>query len=212
MNTKAEELDFIHKFAAARDGGSDMTLLLLHGTGGNEDDLIPLGISLAPEANILSPRGRVIENGMPRFFRRFSEGVFDIDDLKLQTHSLAQFTEQASATYGFDLDKIIAVGFSNGANMAASLLLLVPRLLSGAILFRPMVPLELAVKPDLSEVSVLLMAGRQDTIVPPSQPEKLSEILRAAGADVSIHWSDSGHGIMPEEVRQAQKWLESLES
>src|SRR5213596_45778 len=138
------EPDFIHEFVP---GTSNRTLLLLHGTGGNERDLVPLGRELDPRAALLSVRGKVLENGMPRFFRRLAEGVFDIEDLKFRTYELADFVEQASKVYGFDLTHVVAVGYSNGANIAASSLLLRPAIMSSAILFRPMVPLILETFP-----------------------------------------------------------------
>src|SRR5256886_4587407 len=147
--------DFIHEFVA---GSSDRTLLLLHGTGGNERDLIPLGRELDPSAALLSPRGKVLENGMPRFFRRLAEGVFDLEDLKTRTNELADFAAAAAQHYGFASDNVIAVGYSNGANIAASLLLFRPEVLSAAVLFRAMVPLIPETQPNLSSVRVWIGA------------------------------------------------------
>src|SRR4026209_2924110 len=130
--------DFIHDCVP---GSSSRTLLLLHGTGGNERDLIPLGRELDPNASLLSPRGKILENGMPRFFRRLAEGVFDLEDLKARTHELADFVLAAAREYGFDAGRVFAAGYSNGANIAASSLLLRPGMLAGAVLLRPMVPL-----------------------------------------------------------------------
>jgi phospholipase/carboxylesterase/glyoxalase family protein len=134
-------LEFVHRFIPARERERGLTLLLLHGTGGDETDLLPLGEALAPGAALLSPRGKVRENGMPRFFRRVSEGVFDLEDLRFRTHELADFVAEAAAAYGFDPTRVVAVGYSNGANIAASIVLLRPQTFAGAILFRPMVPL-----------------------------------------------------------------------
>src|SRR5262249_16993263 len=145
-----EPLGFVHRFVPAPSAGSGTTLLLLHGTGGNENDLLELGQTLAPNAALLSPRGKVSERGMPRFFRRLAEGVFDIEDLKFRTQALADFVASAASAYGFDPGKVIAVGYSNGANIAVSMLLLRPATLAGAVLFRPMVPFVPAVPPDLS--------------------------------------------------------------
>src|SRR5438270_9109900 len=145
--------DFIHEFVA---GKSSQTLLLLHGTGGSERDLIPLGHELDPNASLLSPRGKVLENGMPRFFRRLAEGVFDLEDLKKRTHELADFVVSAAAHYKIDIKHMIAVGYSNGANIAASMLLVGPELLSAAILFRARVPLVPETQPVLGSVGVWL--------------------------------------------------------
>jgi predicted esterase len=182
-------------------------LLLLHGTGGDEEDLIPVGEQLLPGAALLSPRGRVLENGMPRFFRRLAEGVFDLDDLKLQTDGLAQFAVNASHKYGLDDRKMIAVGYSNGANIAASLLLTHPHLLAGAILFRPMVPFRPQVVPNLKDVPVLLAAARRDQIVPPQHTSELAEILTSAGARVSTHWHPGGHELGLDDIAAAKEWL-----
>src|SRR5881275_2857001 len=154
--------DFIHEFVP---GASDRTLLLLHGTGGNEHDLIPLGRELDPNASLLSPRGKILENGMPRFFRRLAEGVFDLEDLKNRTDELADFVVAAAQHYGFAADKVVAAGYSNGANIAASMLLLRPEILSAAILFRAMVPLIPERQPNLSRVRVWIGAGTDDPII-----------------------------------------------
>src|SRR3982074_2715621 len=155
--------DFIHEFVP---GSSKRTLLLLHGTGGNERDLIALGRELDPNASLLSPRGKVLENGMPRFFRRLAEGVFDWEDLKKRTHELADFSIAAATHYKIDIKHMIAVGYSNGANIAASILLLRPETLGAAILFRAMVPLIPESQPDLSTVRMWIGAGSMDPIVP----------------------------------------------
>src|SRR5689334_15480729 len=157
--------DIIHDFVP---GSSSRTLLLLHGTGGNERDLIPLGRELDPDAALLSPRGKILENGMPRFFRRLAEGVFDLEDLKYRTNELADFVTAAAQHYGFALDNLVAVGYSNGANIGASMLLLRPEIMYTEILFRAMVPLIPAKLPDLSSVRVWIGAGDQDPIVPAS--------------------------------------------
>ena len=150
----------------------------MHGTGGDENDLIPLGKTLAPSAALLSPRGKVLENGMPRFFRRLALGVFDEQDLKARTHELASFIEEASASYDLDAAKILAAGYSNGANIASSLLLLHPGLLKGAVLFHPMVPFIPEVLPDLSTLPLFIGAARHDEIVPPEQTERLATLLQ----------------------------------
>lgn len=189
-------------------GGSANTLLLLHGTGANEDDLIPLGRSLSPDANLISPRGQVLEGGMPRFFRRFAEGVLDVDDLKTRTDSLVSFVRVAAEEYDLDVNKLTAVGFSNGANIAASVLLKHPRFLPAAILLRPMVPYVPEGSVDLSGVAVFIGAGRADPMVEESATEQLAQILRGAGADVELSWSPGGHSLEPEEVVRARAWLE----
>ena len=200
------DLGFVHRFLAGEDE-SGPTLLLLHGTGGNEEDLIPLGQDLAPGAAILSPRGKVSEYGAPRFFRRLAEGVFDHEDLLFRTHELAGFVEAAAKEYGFDPSKIVAVGYSNGANIAASTLLLHPGLLRAAVLFRAMVPFEPEVTPDLSGLPVYMAAGRQDRIIPPDNTQRLAGILAEAGAEVDLRWRNVGHPLTYEEVSEAKEWL-----
>jgi predicted esterase len=196
--------DFIHEFVP---GSSSRTLLLLHGTGGNEQDLIPLGRELDPNAALLSPRGKVLENGMPRFFRRLAEGVFDLEDLKYRTDELADFVAAAAQHYGFTTDQLVAVGYSNGANIAASMLLLRPEIMRRAILFRAMVPLVPDTLPDLSSGRVWIGAGDKDPIVPASETKRLAELLRNAGADVTIRFAKAGHGLTSDDVITARDWL-----
>jgi predicted esterase len=197
--------DFIHEFVP---GSSSRTLLLLHGTGGNERDLIPLGRELDPNAALLSPRGKVLENGMPRFFRRLAEGEFDLEDLKYRANELADFVAAAAQHYGFASDNVNAVGYSNGANIAASILLLRPEIMHSAILFRAMVPLTPDTLPDLSSVHVWIGAGDQDPIVPASETKRLAELLRHAGADVTISFAKAGHGLTNDDLEAARHWLE----
>ena len=202
----SEDPGFIHRFVPPeRDGPT--TLLLLHGTGGDENDLLPLGRMLDEEAALLSPRGKVLENGMPRFFRRLSMGVFDEEDLVRRTHELAGFVEEATSEYGLDPQRLFAVGFSNGANIAASLLLLHPGLLAGAVLLRAMVPFEAETPSDLQGTPVYLAAGRSDQMVPPESTERLAKLLREAGAEVTLDWQPGGHGIGPAEIEGARAWL-----
>ncbi len=204
----SEELKgFIHRFVPGEEGGPDTTLLLLHGTGGNEEDLIPLGRELVPGAAILSPRGRVLEHGMPRFFRRLAEGVFDQEDLARRTRELADFVEAAVREYDLDPTKLVAVGYSNGANIAASLLLRRPGLLRAAVLFRAMVPFEPEEPVDLSGMPVFLAGGRMDQMIAPSDTERLAEILHNSGAELDLRWRNAGHPLTYEEVEEAKAWL-----
>jgi phospholipase/carboxylesterase len=203
-----ESLGFVHRFVPAETPDAP-TLLLLHGTGGDENDLLPVGGMLDERAALLSPRGKVLEHGMPRFFRRLAEGIFDHEDLVNRSHELAEFVERAVDEYGIDRRRLFAVGFSNGANIAASLLLTYPRLLAGAILLRAMVPFEPERAPDLSGIPVYLAAGRSDQMVPPENTERLAQLLREAGADVTLDWQPGGHGIGPEEVQAVRNWLEN---
>ena len=197
---------FVHQFIPGQADDAP-TLLLLHGTGGDEHDLLDLGRALYPQAALLSPRGQVLENGMPRFFRRLAEGVFDLDDLRRRTHDLAAFVAEASATYRFDPQRVIAVGYSNGANIAASLLLLRPEVLAGAVLFHAMVPIVPAELPDLRGVPVFMGAGQFDTLIPPQQTEQLARLLQQAGAEVDLHWEPGSHALNQAEVRAAAAWL-----
>ena len=203
----AGDLGFAHRFFP---GESGATLLVLHGTGGSEDDLVPLGRELAPGAAILSPRGKVSEYGAARFFRRLAEGVFDHEDLVFRTHELAEFLEAASREYGFDPSNLVAVGYSNGANIAASLMLLPPRLLRAAVLFRAMVPFEPEEPVDLTGMPVFLAAGQMDRMIPPQNTQRLAEILTEAGADLDVRWRDTGHALTYEEVAEAKEWFSGV--
>jgi phospholipase/carboxylesterase len=205
---RSAELDFAHRFVPARAGGRvGPGLLLLHGTGGDENDLLPLGAELAPGAALLSPRGRVLENGMPRFFQRLAEGVFDPREVEARAQELADFVGGARERYDLGPGKPIAVGFSNGANIAAAVLLLRPEVLGGAILLRPMVPLEPETIPDLRGVRVLIGAGRQDPIASPAQTERLRQLLESAGASVDVNWSSGGHALTAADLTAARAWL-----
>jgi phospholipase/carboxylesterase len=184
-----------------------LTLVLLHGTGGTEEDLIFLGKELEPTASILSPRGKVLENGMPRFFRRLAEGVFDIEDLKFRTHELADFIQKCSLHYKFDLNQTIAVGFSNGANIATSILLLHPEILQGAILFRAMIPLIPNPVPDLSTKKILLSAGVNDPIVSRTETEDLYRLFQKTNTNIVLKWQQSSHNLVQEDISIARKWI-----
>jgi predicted esterase len=205
----ATELGFVHRFvpATSTDSIGATTLLLLHGTGGDEENLLPLGGELLPGAAQLSPRGKVLERGMPRFFRRLAEGVFDLEDLAVRTAELVAFVDAAAREYGFDRDRVIAVGFSNGANIAASAMLAHPGSIRAGVLFSPMLPFEPAQRPNLSGTSAFIGAGRADTMIPPAQAQRLIDVLRDAGADVTDFWHPSGHTITPNELVAAKEWV-----
>lgn len=205
----SDSLGFIHRFLPAPEGADAPVLLLLHGTGGTEDDLLDLGRSLFPGAPLLSPRGKILENGMPRFFRRLAEGVFDEPDLIQRTHELADFVQAARQQHQLGDRKVVAVGYSNGANIAASMLLLRPEILAGAVLLRAMVPLNPATLPDLGKVAVFLASGRHDPIVPTQTVEQLAAMLRQAGANVSLRWSNAGHQLESAELEEGKAWLSS---
>jgi len=200
------DLGFVHTFQAPATTDAP-TLLLLHGTGGNERDLLPVASMLAPDAGVLSPRGKVLERGMPRFFRRLAEGVFDLEDLGRRTIELADFVAAAAAHYGFDPRRVVAVGFSNGANIAASLLLLRPETLGGAVLFRAMVPIVPDPLPTIPGTPVLLSNGRLDPLVSPAETERLTALLREAGADVTLAWQQAGHELTEGDIEHARDWL-----
>jgi phospholipase/carboxylesterase/glyoxalase family protein len=202
-----EDAGFIYEFVPPSEPDPGIVLLLLHGTGGDERDLLPLGNELMPGAALLSPRGRVLERGMPRFFRRLAEGVFDVEDVKFRANELNEFVSSAVDRHRVQDSRVVAVGYSNGANIAASLLLLHPRLLSGAVLFRAMVPLEPDVPPDLSQVRVLLTSGTRDPMVPLSGAEKLKALLQRFGADVEVFWHEGGHELGRDDLTAARKWL-----
>ena len=200
------DLRFEHVYRPSADPAA-LTLLLLHGTGGNEHDLLPIGEMIAPHANLLSPRGKVLEGTMPRFFRRLAEGVFDLDDLRHQTRDLAEFVRDASTRYGFMPARVVAVGFSNGANIAASLLLLEPGVLASAILFRAMLPIVPDPLPDLSSTQVLMSNGRLDSLVAASQAEQLKDLFEDCRADVTFVWQPGGHKLTNADVELAREWV-----
>jgi phospholipase/carboxylesterase len=204
MQTPKNDLGFAHRFEPAQQPGCT-PLLLLHGTGGGEDDLIPLGLQLAPGAALLSPRGKVSENGMARFFRRRAEGVFDIEDLYAQTAALGDFLDSARKRY--QIAKPFAVGYSNGANIAWSLLLQRPDALAGAILLRSMMPFDPVHSAKLDGVPVLVLNGHNDSIVPPDTVERLVSTLREAGADVRHELLPAGHQLTRQDLAVAADWL-----
>jgi predicted esterase len=207
QNTKSH-LGFHHVYEP---GAGDWTLLLLHGTGGDERDLVDLGRQLAPEAAILSPRGRVLEGGMPRFFRRLAIGRLDIPDLLARTDELAEFIGAATGEYQLDPRRIVALGFSNGANIAVSVLLRHPTLLRGAALLRPMLPYEPPVQPELVGTDVLIDAGERDQYSSPEQTRRLAMILRGGGAEVTLHTElGAGHSLTHNDLAQTARWMAAL--
>lgn len=195
---------FAHRFLP---GEAPVALLALHGTGGDEDDLLPLAARVAPGAPVLSPRGRVLENGMARFFRRLSPGVFDEADLRAQAAALTEWVGEARRHHGVADRPLLAVGFSNGANMAAALLLLHPGLLAGAVLLSPVPPLRQPPEAELHGVRVFIGAGRRDPLGPPALVETLRTQLTDRGATVEVHWHDRGHELTAEEVEGAAAWM-----
>lgn len=186
------------------------TLLLLHGTGGNELDLLPLAERVDAEASVLSVRGNILENGMPRFFRRLAEGVFDEEDLIFRTKELNEFLDEAAQKYEFNRDNIIAIGYSNGANIAASLLFHYQNSLKAAILHHPMVPRRGIDLPDLTGKSAFIAAGTNDPICPAQESNDLKTILENANADVELHWENFGHQLTIGEVEAAGEWYKNL--
>ncbi|MFJ7309505.1 alpha/beta hydrolase [Peribacillus frigoritolerans] len=194
-----------HIFNKGKDS-TKPTLLLLHGTGGNELDLLPIAGRIDDEASVLSVRGNVLENGMPRFFRRLAEGVFDEEDLIFRTKELNEFLDDSAAKYNFDRENMIAIGYSNGANIAASLLFHYQNALKGAILHHPMVPRKGIVLPDLSGKSVFIAAGKNDPICSPMEYTELQSLFEKANAKVEIHWENRGHQLTVDEVEAAAPW------
>ena len=202
-----DDLGFVHRFLPAADPGSDDTLIVLHGTGGDENDLIGIGQAVAPGAAVLSPRGNVSENGAPRFFKRLAEGVFDPKEVRSRADELARFIRAAIIRYGLDATRIYALGYSNGANIASTVMFIEPGLLQGAILFRPMLVFEPEETSDLSGSGVFISAGRMDPIVPASSVERLVELFEESHAEVTLKWQLAGHNLAPSEVREAAEWL-----
>lgn len=206
MSSENQNLGFVHRFIK---GKEKRTLLLLHGTGGDESDLIPLAQMIDENASLLSPRGKVLENGMPRYFRRVAEGVFDVDDLKFRTFELGNFVTKASEAYEFDLDSVMALGYSNGANIGASLLLLEPQVLKGGILLRAMIPFRPENIPDLYGKKVLISAGKFDPVTPPEKVHELADLLKACKADVTLRWVNSSHSLSQQDADGAKRWLQN---
>jgi predicted esterase len=201
------DIGFIHRFLPGQDKTSAETLLVLHGTGGDENNLIGIGQTIAPGAAILSPRGKVLENGAPRFFKRLAEGVFDPKEVRSRGEELASFIRAAVSKYSLNPERIFAMGYSNGANIASTVMLIDPELLRGAILLRPMVVLEVDGRSDLSGRGVFISAGQLDPIVPVKSVVKLAELFEASHADVTLKWQQAGHNLLPGEVREAAGWL-----
>jgi phospholipase/carboxylesterase len=202
-----EDLGFIHRFVPADDPASGETLIVLHGTGGDENDLIGIGQAIAPGAAILSPRGNVLENGAPRFFKRLAEGVFDPKEVRARAEELARFIHAAVITYRLDSTRVFALGYSNGANVASTMMFVEPGILQGTILFRPMLVYEPTEKNDLGGSAVFISAGRMDPIVPESSVERLVELFESSHAEVTLKWQLGGHNLVPSEVREAADWL-----
>lgn len=186
------------------------TLLLLHGTGGTEKDLLPLANIVDPNAHVLSVRGNVLENGMPRFFKRLEEGIFDEEDLIFRTKELHHFLDEAAEMYNFSRKNIFAIGYSNGANIAVSLLFHYNDALKGAMLHHPMVPRRGIELPNLTDVSVFIAAGKNDPLCSPEESVELQSILEKARANVTVHWEENGHQLSRTEIKAAKEWYESL--
>ena len=198
------ELSFIHRYEPATEPGHP-PLLLLHGTGGDENDLLGLGRMISPGSALISPRGKILENGMPRFFRRLAEGVFDEEDVRFRANELADFVAQARKAYG--LAAPVAVGFSNGANIAAAMLMLRPEALAGAALLRAMVPLSDAPETDLARKRVLMISCAMDPIIPADNSAQLAASLSASGAELQHQILPTGHNLSQTDLQLLVKWF-----
>lgn len=196
-----------HIFEKGSNPGAPL-LLLLHGTGGTETDLLPLVEMVSPGSSVLSVRGNVLENGMPRFFRRLAEGIFDEEDLIFRTKELNDLLDIAAEKYDFDRENVVALGYSNGANIAASLMFHFEGALKGAILHHPMVPRRGMTLPSLSDVPIFIAAGKNDPICPAQETGELLQLLQQAGATVDIHWENHGHQLTRSEVEAASSWFQ----
>jgi len=201
----------VHRFEPGA-GPDAPVVLLLHGTGGDENDLLPLGRMVAPGAALLSPRGPVLERGQARFFARLAEGVFDRDDLRRRTDELAAWLAACAARYAFDPARVSAIGYSNGANIAWSVMLAHPAALRRAVLVRPMLPFEPALLPDLSGRAVLILRGERDPVVPAASASALARVLRSAGADVTEHVTPAGHELARADLTKAATWWAAREA
>ena len=205
------DLGFTHRFLPAVTPGKDAcTFLLLHGTGGDENDLLELGRALDPAAALLSPRGQVLERGAPRFFRRLAEGVFDEADVIARAQELSTFIKEAASHYDIATERLVAVGYSNGANIAAAMMLLGLAPFGRAILFRAMVPLSHPPATASQTTQVLISEGRFDPIARPEKGKRLEGLLRQIGASVDLVFQSSGHELTENDVAAAQQWLASV--
>ncbi len=202
------ELGFIHRFRPPGTPTSADTLVVLHGTGGNEDDLIGIAQTVAPGAAVISPRGKVLEGGAPRFFRRLAEGVFEPAEVRSRAEELAKFIGEAAARYGRDPERIFALGYSNGANIASTVMLIEPGVIRAAVLLRPMLVFQPEEETDLTGTAALVSAGRVDPIVPTASVEALVQLLESRGAEVTLKWQLGGHNLVPSEVKDAADWFD----
>ncbi|HEX9117941.1 MAG TPA: alpha/beta hydrolase [Anaerolineae bacterium] len=200
-------LTYVHRFVPAEDGGLPVTLLLLHGTGGDETSMVPIANEVAPGTAYLSPRGKTVIEEMRRFFPNPGDDLIDRDEIAYKAAEMAAFVYQSGDAYGFDPRRMVAVGYSNGAAMAGSLLLYHPRLLLGAVIFRPVLPPAPYRLPDLKGRPVFIAGGRQDDLAEPEDSERLARLLRQAGADVTLRWEEAGHKLRPVEMQAARTWL-----
>lgn len=186
-----------------RDGPGAPPLLMLHGTGGDEYDLLELAARLSPDSPVLSPRGTVLEAGAPRFFRRLREGVFDEDDLAQQADGLADFVARTGEQHDLPAGRFVAVGFSNGANIASAMMFQRPEILSGAVLLAAMVPFHrLSFETDLTGKWVVISNGRRDPMIPADHTSQLAQQFRDAGAEVHLLHHDGGHGVDPAQLAE----------
>lgn len=201
-----DDLGFTHRFVPGQDSTAE-TIVVLHGTGGDENSLVGIAQAIAPGAAIISPRGNVLENGAPRFFKRLAEGVFDPNEVRSRGQELARFIRAAIINYNLDPGRVFALGYSNGANAASTVMFVDPGVLQGGILLRPMLVYEPPKVPDLANVSVLISAGRMDPIVPTESVERLRDILESASATVTLNWQLVGHNLVPTEMREAAEWF-----
>lgn len=201
---------FTHRFITGSDSEEKRTLLLMHGTGGSEHDLLEVGLTILPGASLISPLGKVNEGGAARFFRRFAEGVFDEDDIKRQADDLAEFLSLSSEFYGFDPNHVYALGYSNGANMAAAMMLLRPETLAGGAFWRSMIPLKPSTLPDLAGKQVLMMTGAADPVVPAENAKGLAHMLSEAGASVRHEVLPVGHNLIRPDVEITQTWFRGM--
>ena len=208
MATQSQLEGYDYRHEAGTDPAAPV-LLLLHGTGGDENDLIPLARLVSPNSDVVSPRGNVSENGALRFFRRIREGVFDLEDLALRTAALLKFVKAAAAKHAFSTDRVVALGFSNGANVAASIMLTEPATLQHGILIRAMLPFQPSALPNMKRSSALIAAGRSDQMISQPMTEKLAELMRSAGARIELKWQDAGHGMIQADVNAARDYLRS---